>query len=150
MRSSRVLIATVGLMLMTQSSTLAQSKWSLKNLLPGDKKVESTSLPRPEGRTSIGKQEPGNAFTAPFKRMSDDTKRLLEKTKSLVPSWVAPKPKRKTKESPNVVTSSFRKVNSELKVAHQKMMAPWRNFGKSPEPEKPRTVGQFLSQPRPK
>lgn len=150
MRSSRVLIAAVGLMLMSQVSASAESKWSFKNLLPGVDKTEKPTLPRPEGRTSFGKPKSGNAFTAPFKRMGDDTKRLLGKTKALVPSWASPKPKRNAKESPNVVTSSFRKVNSELKVAHRKMMAPWKNLGKSPEPKKPRDVGEFLSQPRPK
>ena len=150
MRSLKTLIATVGLILIIQGSTCAEQKWSFKNLLPGEKKVERATLPRPEGQTSFGKRKKGNAFTAPFKRIGDDTKRLFGKTKSLVPSWARPETKRKTKESSNVVSKSFRKVNSEIKVAHRKMMAPWKNLSKSPEPEKPRTVGQFLSQPRPK
>jgi len=150
MQSFKMSIATVGLMLIVQGSTLAEQKWSFKNLLPGDKKVEKATLPRPEGRTSFEKTKKGNAFTAPFKRIGNDTKRLFGRTKSLVPSWALPETQRKSKESSNVVTGSFRKVNSEIKVAHRKMMAPWKNLSKSPEPEKPRTVGQFLSQPRPR
>ena len=148
MRSLKLLVVTLGVLLTVQSMSYGQSKWSFKNLLPGTKKTERTKLPSPEGR--ITKKNTGNAFTAPFKRVGDDTKRLLGKTKSLVPSWASPKPKpkKKPKESSNIVKDSLGKVNSGVKVAHKTMMAPWKKLTKESEPKKSRDVNDFFSQPR--
>ena len=97
MRSSTLFVAAISLTLAVQTMASAQSKWSLKNLLPGDKSAESARLPKPEGRTTFTKKKSGNAFTAPLKRIGDDTKRLFGKTKALVPSLSFPETQRKTK-----------------------------------------------------
>jgi hypothetical protein len=148
-RSSKLLFVAVSLALVVQASAFGESKWSLSNLIPGGKTSGKTSLPRPEGQ-SLTKKQSGSAFTAPFKRIGNDTKKLFGKTKSLVPSWAFPESRKKAKKSSNVVADSFHKVNSEVKVAHRKMLEPWKKLGKDPEPKKPRTVGEFLSLDRPK
>ena len=108
----------------------ADSKWSLKSLIPTSKES-----------STIQKKKP-----SVIKRVSASSKSLMTKTKNLVvPKW-GPK-KRKAKNS--MIKRSWNKVKTDAGRVKKAMVSPLKKLVTPKEPEQPKTVNEFLALPRP-
>jgi hypothetical protein len=82
--------------------------------------------------------------------MTGGTKSFLAKSKQMVPSWMLPKTQERTRKSTTAAKDSYGRLKQEMRVAQKKITAPWKRIGQSKaETDEPRTVNDFLAQPRP-
>ena len=121
------------------TSARAESKWSLKKILPVSfEKKSSVDLPDPIGSPPA---------VSPMKKMTSGTRNLFSKTKkAITPDWRMGGKKKKGATSK--MKQSLTRVGDSIKAVPKKMFAPLKNLGRT-EPKKPKTVNEFLSLPRP-
>ncbi len=124
------------LILALASSAHAESKWSWKNLVPGsDHSAARASESRAKKPSMLA-------------RMNQKTKATLAKTRDIiVPDWLLPNTQDKVRRSGSAARRSAGTLKSDARTARRSILAPWKRD--PPEPQRPRTVSEFLGQPRP-
>jgi hypothetical protein len=144
---AKLSLFVVSVLIVCQSATLAQSNWSLKKLIPAKKKSSPELLPSPEGNALFREK---SSQPSPLQKMTGGTKSFLAKSKQMVPSWMLPKTQERTRKSTTAAKDSYGRLKQEMRVAQKKITAPWKRIGQSKaETDEPRTVNDFLAQPRP-
>lgn len=139
MRFKTISLVTLLSVSSLSTSAHAESKWSLKKILPVSfEKKSSIDLPDPLGSPPA---------VSPMKKMSSGTRNFFAKTKkAIAPDWrMSGKKKKRTNSK---MKQSLTRVGNSIKSVPKKMFAPLKNLGRS-EPKKPTTVNEFLSLPRP-
>ena len=117
----------------------AESGWKLPNLNPFSKKTNSSaskksSFKMPSLIPSWGEKKSHSSQPSTWSKMTDGTKDFFSKTADMLNPWDTPSSKK--------THSSFNK-----KKEKKSLFASW--FSQKEEPRKPRSVAEFLKQPRP-
>ena len=137
MKFTRLAIITVVLSVAIPAVGRAESKWSLKKLMPNFGKKESA----PRGLY------PSAETPSVWQKRNAGTKNLLAKTKQAVPPWLMPGTQEKVRKSSNGLTESTGRIRRELRLARRNILKPWRE--KPTQVETPQTVSDFLALPKP-
>jgi hypothetical protein len=133
---ARLAMIVVTISWMTADSAHAESKWSLKKLIPSFGKEESPP------RESLAERKEPSVWT----RMNQGTKAFFAKTKEAVPPWLMPETQGRVRQSSQSLRQSSERMRGEAKVARRNFFAPW---SQPDEPDKPESVSEWLSLDRP-
>ena len=136
MRIARLAMLLVAVSWFTADPACAESRWSLKKLLPSFGKKDDT----PRGLY------PESNEPSMWQKMNTGTKAFFAKTKEAIPPWLMPETQERVRQSGNSVVSSGERFREEAKTARRNFFAPW---AQSKEPERPTDVSDWLGQPRP-
>lgn len=137
MRFTRLAIFAIVLSLVASNAIRAESKWSLKSLIPGSGKKQEA----PKGLYA----EPKGPSV--WQKMNNGTKSFFVKSKQMVPSWLMPETQERVKKSENSFTRSSNRIREELRTARRNIVAPWTRPKETKE--EPKTVSDFLALPKP-
>jgi hypothetical protein len=130
-RTRSILVGTCLLLLLATFARAADEGWSLSKLNPfGQSTATKKKMPR------VRKTEPST-----WDKVSSGTKNALTKTNQTINPWA----KKSTSSSKRTGTHQ---AANRPKSTEKKSMFDW--FGKAEEPKQPKTVSEFISQPKPK
>ena len=130
-RTRSILVGTCLVLLLATFAGAAEEGWSLSKLNPFSQST-TTKKKTPQVR----KTQPST-----LDKVTSGTKNALAKTNQAINPWA----KKSTSSSKR---TSTQQAANRSKSAEKKSMFNW--FGKAEEPKQPKTVSEFISQPKPK
>ncbi len=146
-----LVIALSLLAYIASSPALAESGWKMPNLNPFAGKSTDAAPPKKSSGFKMPSLVPSWAKkdskkpsqASAWSKISDGTKQFFTKTKDVLTPWDNP-PK---KASSSSISQRFHMGGSSEKTKKKSFFTSWMT--EKEEPKKPRSVSEFLKQPRP-
>jgi hypothetical protein len=129
-RTRSILVGTCLLLLLATFAGAAEEGWSLSKLNPF-----SQSTTTKKKTPKVRKTQPST-----WDQVTGSTKNALTKTNQAINPWA--------KKSTSSKRTGTQQAANRSKSSEKKSMFNW--FGKAEEPKQPKTVSEFISQPKPK
>ena len=146
------LVSALALMAVVSCPVRAESNWKLPNLNPFSKKSDTAAPPKKSSRLKMPNLLPSwgekksrrSSEPSTWNKFSNGTKSFVGKTTDVLTPWDTAAEK-KAKRSSNNQRLSFNKP--ARKEEKKSFFASW--LPEKEEPKRPRSVAEFLKQPRP-